>query len=320
MADATVYDVLIIGGGPAGSSAALTLVRQRHPVLVFDTGKYRCDPSYYLHGLSGSDHKTPRELIATARKELEQYECFNSKTAEIVELKKVDGIFEAKDKDGTAYRGRKVILANGVSSMFPQIEGYESCWGKGIFHNLFAQAYNTDPKSDHAGVLAVDWIAMPQFSLHLSHLANQLAGSITIYTNGNDELPKQIADKIEGKPWKTDTRKIARIAMKSPQSSTAVDITFEDGETVTEAFLGHSPIPRLNGPFAEQLGLQLTPSGEYVTNGFFGETSEKGVYAAGDVMTMFKVLPNAVASGAQAAAGIAVALQEEKHGLPSVFG
>lgn len=128
------YDALIIGGGPAGSSAALTLVRQRHTVLLFDTGKYRFSPSLYLHGCSGSDHQTPTELIQNAHNECEKYEDFNLKHAEIVALKKIndDNVFEAKDKDGNAYRGRKVILANGVSSVFPQIEGYEICWGKGM--------------------------------------------------------------------------------------------------------------------------------------------------------------------------------------------
>lgn len=174
----------------------------------------------------------------------------------------------------------------------------------------------------HAGVLAVDWIAMPQFTFHLSHLACQLASNVTIYTHGNEELAKQIAPTLEGKPWRADTRKVAKIALQSPQdgSSTAVDITFEDGSTATEAFLGHAPMAQVRGPFAEQLGLKMgqTP-GEYETHGLFQETSVKGVYAAGDTAHMFKVWPSAIASGAQAAAGVAVKLQEEKWNLPPIF-
>lgn len=161
---------------------------------------------------------------------------------------------------------------------------------------------------------------MPRFTFHLSHLACQLAHNVTIYTNGNEELVKQIAPTIKGKPWTPDTRKIAKLALKSP-GDTAVEITFEDGSTVTEAFLGHSPITRLNGPFAEQLGLKISQmGGEYEISGPFQATNVPGVYAAGDTMNMFKVLSNAVASGAQAAAGVAVQLQEEKWDLPSVYG
>lgn len=174
----------------------------------------------------------------------------------------------------------------------------------------------------HAGVLAVDWIAMPQFTFHMSHQTCQLASNVTIYTHGNEDLAKQIAPTLEGKPWKADTRRIARIALKSPDddSSTAVDITFEDGSTASEAFLTHAPMSQVRGPFAEQLGLKMgqTP-GEYETHGPFQETSVKGVYAVGDTMSMFKVWPNAVASGAQAAAGVAVKLQEEKWNLPHIF-
>lgn len=190
----------------------------------------------------------------------------------------------------------------------------------GSFHNLFAQGYYANPVTGHAGVLGVDWIVMPQFALHLSHLSNQLVGGVTIYTNGNTDLTAQLEPSLVNKPWKTDNRKIKKVALKTAGKPPMV-ITFEDGTTATEDFIGHAPIPKLNGAvFAEQLGLEMTQAGDYAIFGPFQETSVKGVYAAGDNMNMFKVLPNAVASGAQAAAGVAVALQEEKWGLPPVFG
>jgi hypothetical protein len=182
----------------------------------------------------------------------------------------------------------------------------------------------------HAGVLADGLVAIAPWTLHITHLSNQLVKSVTIYTNGSDHLmnmdfsPKPLAEvtEIENKPWRFETRKIAKFALKTPQipESTAANITFEDGETVAEAFIGHFCPTKLNGNFAQDLNIELTPYvGDYKLNGLFNETSAKGVYAAGDIMTMFKVLPNAVASGAQAAAGVAVALQEEKHGLPPVW-
>jgi thioredoxin reductase len=188
------------------------------------------------------------------------------------------------------------------------------------FHNLFAQGYYADPVTGHAGVLGMDWIAMPEFALHLSHLSNQLVGEVTIYTNGNTDLAAQLEPSLVNKPWKMDIRKIKKVALKTPGQPPVV-MTFEDNTTVTEDFIGHAPISKLNGAdFAQQLGLEINQTGDYTVFGPFQMTSAKGVYAAGDTMSMFKVLPNAVASGAQAAAGVAVALQEEKWGLPSIFG
>lgn len=196
-----------------------------------------------------------------------------------------------------------------------------TCMGSS-FHNLFAQAYVPDPLTRHCGVLAMDWISMPQFSYHLSHLGYQLANSVTIYTNGNNDLEVTLQPTLKDKPWTTDNRKIKklRLANKSEEDTT-VEIEFETGEKKEECFIGHAPIPLIRGPWARQLGIEVSSSGgEFVTNGPFQETNMKGVYAAGDVNTMFKVWPHAVYSGAQAASGIAVKLQEEKWGLPSVFG
>ncbi|KAI1421992.1 hypothetical protein F5Y12DRAFT_661116 [Xylaria sp. FL1777] len=315
-------DVLIVGGGPAGLSAALTLVRQRHTVLVFDTNECRAEPSRHLHGVTGWENKSPAEYLAYARNELKAYDCFTTSDVEVTELKAIDGGFQATDKNGATFNGKKVILANGVISVFPNIPGYADCWGKGIFHNLFAQAYQSDPSKVHSGVLAVDWIAMPQFTYHLSHLSNQLAHDVTIYTNGNEELATTVAPTCHGKPWKTDTRKIAKLARRSSDpADIAVNITFEDGTTVTEAFIGHAPIVQLRGPFAQQLGLKVSQmGGEFETTPPFFQTSVRGVYAAGDGVSPFKVWPNAVASGAQAAAGVAVNLQEQKWNLPPIFG
>jgi thioredoxin reductase len=132
-------DVLIVGGGPAGLSAALTLVRQNHSVIVFDTQKCRALPSFRLHGVSGSDGQPPANVLAHARKEAAAYKDFIGVNAEIVEIKKVDSVFEAKDSAGTLYRGRRVILANGVRDCFPAIEGYAEAWGKAMYVQLRAR-------------------------------------------------------------------------------------------------------------------------------------------------------------------------------------
>ncbi|MCJ1352289.1 MAG: hypothetical protein MMC33_002273 [Icmadophila ericetorum] len=322
----SIVDVLIIGAGPAGLSAALTLARQRHTAVIFDSGSYRCDPAREFNIIPTWEHKTPQEYLASARKEVLKYETVQLKAVEVLGLTRDEeqGVFEARDIGGTIYKGKKVIIASGVQNIYPDIAGYEDCWGKGIFHCLFCHGYEQSSKANlSAGVLAVHMLAMPAFALHMAHMAAQLAPSrVTIYTDGNETLAQEVKAKSGLQPaWKTDNRKIRALRMHdtTDKQSSGVDISFEDGSKVTEGLLAHAPLTKARGPWAEQLGLAMTPMGDYEAKPPVFETSVKGVYAAGDCMTPFKVAANAIANGSVAGSGVAIRLQEEKHGLEPIF-
>ncbi|TVY22561.1 Thioredoxin reductase [Lachnellula hyalina] len=320
----TIQDVLIIGAGPAGLSAALTLAYQCHTASVFDTKQYRTDSgqsSPQINVLSGWDGRTPQEYRSTARQEIAAYNTVTFHDTEIVSISRnAQGIFEGSDGSGKLHKGRKIILAHGVREEYPDIPGYGECWAKGILHCLFCHGYDVRD-SPSSGVLAVDWIAMPPFTLHMAHMAAQLSHTVIIYTHGNPDLGLQLTGLCSpDSPWKTDDRRISALEMES-LTPRRIRISFEDGSSVVEPFLAHAPRSVLRGTFAEQLGIGLTSSGEYDISGSkVGETSVEGVYAAGDCATVFKVAPNAVASGSVAGSGVAIRIQEEKHGIKSIMG
>lgn len=127
-------DVLVIGAGPAGLSAALTLARQAHTVAVFDAGTYRNDAASEQHMVLTWDHKPAPEFRASARDNIVgQYETVQIHDVAVEKVKKTEGGFEATDAHGKTWTGKKLVLATGLEDVMPEIEGFRECWGKGMY-------------------------------------------------------------------------------------------------------------------------------------------------------------------------------------------
>lgn len=139
MADTT--DVLIIGAGPAGMTAALTLARQQQSSIVFDDGTYRNNMADHMHLIPGFDGAKPLEYRNTAKSNiLSTYDRVSFLNVRISNANKdgSTGIFTLTDETGQIWKGKKLILANGVEDIYPPIEGYAECWGKAMYvHGTF---------------------------------------------------------------------------------------------------------------------------------------------------------------------------------------
>jgi pyruvate/2-oxoglutarate dehydrogenase complex dihydrolipoamide dehydrogenase (E3) component len=153
--------------------------------------------------------------------------------------------------------------------------------------------------------------------MHAARHATQLSKKVVIYTNGDKDLAEQFIQGFAGSSvFSTDSRKIKKFVKCG--SGGEVSIHFEDGTENTEGFLGHAPLTKAKGPFAEQLGLGTTPMGDLVVNPPFSQTSENGVFAAGDNSAPMKITTNALYTGNLAGAGVSAQLVAEKLGQPSM--
>lgn len=184
-------------------------------------------------------------------------------------------------------------------------------WIWNSFHCLFCHGYE-DRGATSSGVLAVAPVGAA-IAVHLAQNAAQLTDQATIYTNSNDDLTAElkplVSTLVESK-FKIDTRKIKRLLPNDRFKSVLVE--FVDGSSKEEKFLVHNPETSPQGPFADQLGLATTASGDIQTDGPFWQTNVAGVFAVGDCSTPYKAIPSAISSGCNAAVMASAEIQAVK--------
>ncbi|HET6152187.1 MAG TPA: NAD(P)/FAD-dependent oxidoreductase [Marmoricola sp.] len=266
-----MYDVIVIGAGPAGLQAALTLGRMHRRALVLDSGRYRNDPADAMHNFVTRDGTDPADLRAAARAEIAAYADIEIRDVAATEVAGSEGDVAVTLADGSVVTSRRLILATGVRDLLPDVPGLAEVFGHGAAHCPFCHGH------EYAGGRVV-----VQGSDHAQAMELMLA-PIAAET--------VVVDDVAG----------------IRASGDGVVVTNADGtEIEARGFMVASTYEQ-SAPFAEQLGLDLLPTGCVAVDGF-GRTSQAGVYAAGDLATTAELqMPMASVLNAAAAGLIAAA-------------
>lgn len=295
----TLYDAIVVGGGPAGLSAATWLARYRRSVLVIDSQEYRNRWVHRSHGYLGSDPADPMALLDKGRAELSRYPgatlCYGRVTA----ARRDDrGRFVVSLGD-RRFVGLRMVLATGTADRFPEVDGFFDHYGTSVFHCVTCDGY----EAENCNVVVLGW------SAHVAGFALELldwAGSVTIVTlgrrfegDGRDRatleshgiaLLDDTAAELIGEPGRLRAVRLA--------SGTTIDAEF--------VFFSIAHEPRLD--LAEQLGCEITDEHCLLVDAD-GQTTVHGLYAAGDITPGFQLLSVAVGKGATAGVACAVSLQ-----------
>ncbi|KAB2573397.1 Thioredoxin reductase sirT [Lasiodiplodia theobromae] len=307
----SLLDVLIIGAGPAGLSAALSMGRVLRSAVVFDSKSYRNSKSSNAHTVPTRDHEDPAAIREMMKKELtSKYKTITFAESTAKSVQEVDGGYQVVDENTRKWNARKLIIATGVYDVLPNIPGFSHAWGKGVFHCLYCRGFEEAGASNAAVVINRGDQAEIDITVFNSQLAHQFTRNLTILLNGHEHLFKDSKIKTAvDHGVKINSQAIRRIEWVGPDPSTKV--VFDDGTEETFGFLIHTPETKLVGSFHETLNLELTSAGDIAITSPFQDTSRPGVFACGDCATGFKKVAFAMADGIRAGMGANLQIMEE---------
>jgi thioredoxin reductase len=172
-----LQDVVIVGAGSAGLSAALALGRARRKVLVLNGGPPRNAPAKASHNFFTRDGTPPSELVKIGLAQLKPYDIeVQSRNAE--SIKKTNNHFELMLDDGQCVASRKIILATGVLDVLPNIPGFRELWGKTIHHCPYCHGWEVRDRP-------VAVYAQGEMGYHFAIMIRHWSKDLVVCSNGD---------------------------------------------------------------------------------------------------------------------------------------
>lgn len=297
-----LYDVIIIGGGPAGLNAAVVLGRCRRKVLLFDSGQQRNRQSHGIHNYLTRDDILPGDFLHLSHKEIMKYNVRLLRTEVAGAEKNDNGHFSVWDKKGKTYKAKKILLATGVSDKLPELDGFEKFYGKSIFHCPYCDGWEVKDKK-----IGVYSRRRNGYEFALSLLIWSRA--ITYFTDGRKNLAPGAAEMLNQSGIVVITDRIQKLLGSGGKLTT---ILLNNAETYPcdALFFINGFIQQSN--IVKSLGCAMSKKGVAITNRF-QQTNIEGVYAAGDATFDVQLVVVAAAEGAKAGVKINKELQAEER-------
>ena len=295
------YDVVIIGGGAAGLSGAVSLARSRRSVLVVDAGQPRNAPAEGVHNYLGREGTPPGELLAIGRAELAGY------GGEVV-----SGVVTAARRDGDAgfcvtldggreVSARRLLIATGLVDELPDLPGVAERWGRDVLHCPYCHGWEV--RDQAIGVLATGPTAV-----HQALLFRQLSKDVTFFRHTGPELPAEEAAQLAALGIRIVDGEVAGLEASDDRLT---GVRLASGEVVPRAAVVVAPRFTARADVLASLGLEATDQemhghvvGSAVAADPTGATAVPGVWVAGNVSDLSAQVVVSAAAGMRAGAMI----------------
>lgn len=296
-----MYDAIIVGGGPAGLSAALILGRCRRKVLICDSGKQRNAWSHGMHGFLSRDGIDPGEFLEICHQELKQYTSVEYLPTEVTEAKKTETGFEITTSEGNTFQSKKFLLATGVVDCIPKFDGIAGLWGKSVHNCPYCDGWETKGKK-------IVVYGKGQRGKNLSLSMKLWSDDVLLITDGKCDLSDEDRELLVLNGITLNEEKVLRLAGDNGQLT---HVEFENGTRIERDAMFFNTESYIRSRLLDQLGCPYTESDGVEIAGKYEKTEVPGLYVAGNILREVQLVIVAAAQGAEAAFGINTALTKE---------
>ncbi|MEV1044741.1 NAD(P)/FAD-dependent oxidoreductase [Streptomyces sp. NPDC049916] len=296
------YDVVIVGGGAAGLSGALTLARARRSVLVIDAGEPRNAPASHVHNYLGRESTPPGELLAIGRGEAAGYgaEIVAGRVVSAERLPEDRGFRVATDDGGTV-EARRLLVTTGLVDELPEVPGLAERWGREVLHCPYCHGREVADRP--VGVLSTGPLAV-----HQALMWRQWSGDVTLFLHTGPEPTEEEYEQLAARGVAVVDGAVAGLEIADDRFT---GVRLESGRVVPREalvvqgrFTARSAVLESLGlePEAREMGGAVVGSSVATDPG--GATEVPGVWAAGNVTDLTEQVIGAAAAGLRAAGAI----------------
>ncbi|GAA3568221.1 NAD(P)/FAD-dependent oxidoreductase [Microlunatus spumicola] len=307
------YDVLVVGGGPAGLAAAVALARSLRSVLVVDAGRPRNATAAGIHNYLGRENVSPAELLADGRDTLTSYGG-RVETGEVTRLERLgqepsQPWFRAELADGRQVEARRVVVATGLTDELPAIPGLAERWGRDVLHCPYCHGYE-------ARGTAIGILSTTPMTAHQALLFRQLSDDVTVLTHTGPTLGDEDRERLEARGIHFVDGEVVEVLTRDDALS---GVRLASGAVVPLRNLAIAAPAVAHSALLSDLGVEVADfaMGDFVFGAYAvaeptGATSVPGLYAAGNVATIQAQVSTSAAAGLMTGALVNAHLIEEE--------
>jgi thioredoxin reductase len=297
----TDFDVVVVGGGPAGLSAALVLARCRRRVLVIDAGNPRNIASHGIHGFLTRDGTVPSDFLALAHEDVSRYGVARMHDS-VQRISGEDEAFVSHLGSGGEVSSRKVLLATGVVDRIPDIACIADYYGKSVHHCPYCDGWE-----HRDGRIAA--YGQGKAGAVLAIKLKVWSQDVVLCTGGSAKIPEPQRGRLARHGIEVISKPVARLEGTPPQMER---IVFADGSSIARTGLFFATGNVQRSDLIRQLGIHTTPKGS-VKIDRAQRCSVRGVFVCGDAAEDSQFVIVAAAHGSRAAMAINTDLFETDY-------